>query len=402
MEDCKKHIAIVANFCDYGSEKTNNRFNYLAWLLSSFGHNVELVTSTFSHREKKQRERLESESLDYKTTLLFEPGYPKNVCLRRFKSHRVFARNVKKYLGETKKPDLLYCAIPSLNVAKICAKYCKNNGVKFIVDIQDLWPEAFKLVLRLPIVSDIIFAPMTWKANYAYKNADKIVAVSETYKNRGLKVNKKDDSGLCVFLGTELDEFDKLAKLHVVDKPNDEIWIGYAGTLGHSYNIELIIDALNLISDKLTKKVVFKVYGDGPYLDRFKSYAKDCKVSVDFLGRLEYSLMVANLIKCDIAVNPIVKGAAQSIINKHGDYAGAGLAVVNTQESQEYRALIEHYDAGINCGAESVEEVADALLELINNEEKRIMMGRNSRKLAEEKFDRKTTYKKILELINEN
>ena len=43
--------------------------------------------------------------------------------------------------------------------------------------------------------------------------------------------------------------------------------------------------------------------------------------------------MVGMLGVCDIAVNSISKGAAQSIINKHGDYAAAGLPVVNTQES---------------------------------------------------------------------
>ena len=89
-------------------------------------------------------------------------------------------------------------------------------------------------------------------------------------------------------------------------KPDDELWIGYAGTLGHSYNIEIVIDALNQIADKLTQKVVFKVLGDGPYLERFKEYAKDCKVQVDFLGRLEYSLMAAYLTHCDIEGQSLV------------------------------------------------------------------------------------------------
>ncbi len=398
-----KKILMVCHFTQTPDEVGNERFVYIADMLVRSGYDLEVVTTSFSHKKKKQREVTKEQMarLSYQLTLLYEPGYPKNVCLKRFKSHRIFATNVRKYLGEIEKPDLVYCAIPSLKVAKVCAKYCKEKGVKFIVDIQDLWPEAFKLVLRLPIVSGILFAPMTRQANYAYKNADKIVAVSNTYKNRGLKVNKKDDKGLCVFLGTELADFDKKAKSLDVDKPQDEIWIAYAGTLGHSYNLELIFDALNLIADKITKKVVFKVYGDGPYLERFKNYAKTCKIEVDFLGRLEYSEMVANLVRADIAVNPITRGSAGSIINKHGDYAMAGLAVVNTQESKEYRALLEDYNFGINCGVESVNDVANALLELVENDEKRILMGKNSRKLAEEKFDRKTTYQEILKLIEE-
>ncbi len=398
METKKKRIIIVANFCDYGVEKTNNRFNYLSELLKQSGCEVELITSTFSHREKKQRTLEEGNTL-YKTTLIKELGYTKNVCLRRFRSHYVFGKNLKKYLDKIEKPDVVYCAIPSLDAAKVTAKYCKRHNVPFIVDIQDLWPEAFKLVLKIPIVSDIIFAPMAWAANYAYRQADKVVAVSDTYKNRGLKVNKKDKEGLCVFLGTELLAFDQKAASHTIEKPEGELWIGYAGTLGHSYNIEIVIDALNKIADKLMQKVVFKVFGDGPYLERFKEYAKDCKVKVEFFGRLEYSLMTAYLTHCDIAVNPISKGAAQSIINKHGDYAAAGLPVVSTQENREYRSLVEDYHFGINCGVESIDDVGVALLELISNQEKRETMGRNARKLAEEKFDRKNSYLKILEAI---
>ena len=100
-------------------------------------------------------------------------------------------------------------------------------------------------------------------------------------------------------------------------------------------------------------------------------------------------------------MNPIVKGAAQSIINKHADYAAAGLPVVNTQECQEYRNLLESYGCGINCDVESVQQVADALQELIENPEKRKQMGENSRRMAEELFDRRNTYQQIAQIIEE-
>lgn len=62
----------------------------------------------------------------------------------------------------------------------------KINNVRFIIDIQDLWPEAFKMVFKLPIVSDIVFAPFNFLANGIYKRADEIIAVSDTYVNRAL------------------------------------------------------------------------------------------------------------------------------------------------------------------------------------------------------------------------
>ena len=193
----------------------------------------------------------------------------------------------------------------------------------------------------------------------------------------------------------------KSCKNIFVKKPDDELWITYAGTLGHSYNIEIVFDALNELPDDLGHNVVFHVFGDGPYLERFKQYAKKCKVKSNFHGRVDYPVMVANLCKSDIAVNPIVKGAAQSIINKHADYAAAGLPVVNTQECQEYRNLIDTYGCGINCEAESAKGVAIALQKLIENPKERRRMGENSRRMAEERFDRRSTYKQIVKIIED-
>ena len=90
---------------------------------------------------------------------------------------------------------------------------------------------------------------------------------------------------------------------------------------------------------------------------------------------------------------------AQSIINKHADYAAAGLPVVNTQECKEYRDLLERYGCGINCDVESAEQVADAIQELIENPDKRKRMAANSRRMAEECFDRRNTYQQIVKAI---
>lgn len=71
------------------------------------------------------------------------------------KSQKI-GQNVEIYLNKRKAPDLIYVAVPSLDVAEVCAAYCERNNVKFVVDIQDLWPEAFRLVFNIPVVSSMI------------------------------------------------------------------------------------------------------------------------------------------------------------------------------------------------------------------------------------------------------
>lgn len=395
----KKKVLVIANFTKLPNENGNSRFTYIINLIDKEKYDVELITSSFSHGEKRQREEVKNE-LDYKITLIKEPGYKKNVSLKRFYSHYIFAKNVKKYLQKSENnPDIIYCAVPSLDVAKVASNFAKKNNIRFIIDVQDLWPEAFKMVFNIPVISNIIFAPMESLANKIYSKADDIVAVSDTYAERATRINNKCNKGLTVFLGTDLDYFDKCKNADESLKDNKNFEIAYIGTLGHSYDIKNVIDAIAILNKKEIENIKFIVMGNGPLEQEFNNYATEKNVLCEFTGRLDYEKMIARLCYADIAVNPIKKGAAQSIINKVGDYAAAGLPVISTQECQEYRKIVEDYKIGYNVQNDNSEEIAEKILELYNNEELRKEYGKNNRRLAEEKFNRKTSYQKIKELI---
>lgn len=393
-----KDIVIVANFVSALDRTDNNRFSYLAEYLSD-EFQVELIASDFYHAKKCKRQG-DYSNFPFKVTLLHEPGYPKNVCLERFYSHSVFGKNVKKYLEQRKKPDAIYCAVPSLDAAKAAADYAKKNGIHLIIDIQDLWPEAFKMVFKIPIISDLIFMPMVRKANAIYKSADDIIAVSRTYCERALSVNEKCSETHTVFLGTKLSVFDNNAKtVSYTKKSDDEIWLTYCGTLGSSYDLKLVIDALAVLKERKVKLPVFLVLGDGPKKELFESYAKSKDLDIRFLGRLPYDEMCGILAYSDISVNPIVPGAAQSIINKHADYAAAGIPVLNSQECMEYRDLVDKFKMGLNCKNGDAKDMADKLETLLTDSNLRTEMGKGARNCAEQCFDREKTYGEIAEIL---
>lgn len=395
-------ILMIAQFNTFSFEGGNSRFTYLLDLFDYKKNEVEFITSNFRHSIKSKRiiDDTILTNLKYKLTLLDEPGYNKNVSLKRLYSHRILSNNLNKYLNRLDyKPDVIYCAIPSLDVANVAVRFANKNKIKFIIDIQDLWPEAFQMVLNIPIISNILFYPMMKKANYIYSHSDEIVAVSQSYVNRGLSVNKNVKKGLSVFLGTDLNYFDKCAKENC-KKFNDKlIRIGYIGTLGTSYDIKSVIDAIRLLNDRKINNIKFVVIGDGPLKHEFENYANSKNINAEFMGRLEYRKMVGLLCSCDIVVNPIIGKSVSSIINKVGDYAASGLPVINTQNSDEYRELVDRYEAGFNCENGNVEDIANKLEQLINNKKLRDKLGEGNRKLAVEKFDRDKTYNEIIKLI---
>ena len=76
-------------------ESNNSRFVYIAKLLAmSKNNNVEIITSDYNHTKKEKFNKIGK--LDgVKITACHEPGYPKNVCLKRFNSHKKLSKNVR-------------------------------------------------------------------------------------------------------------------------------------------------------------------------------------------------------------------------------------------------------------------------------------------------------------------
>lgn len=389
-------ILIISHFVSFPEETGNDRFCYIVdCLRKNTSHNIELVTSDFSHARKDYHD-MNRKYAAGNVTFIHEPKYKKNISFKRFYSHFVLGRNLKKYLRSRRRPDVIYCAVPSLSVAYQAKEYAARHKIRFIIDVQDLWPEAFQMVFHIPVISNVIYMPLRRLADCIYKGADDIAAVSGTYLKRAKKVNTKSGKGVVCFLGTDLRFFDScVSRDNVKDK--NKIRLVYIGTLGASYDIKTVIDALRIILRKEEINIELEVLGDGPQKEELEEYAKG--LPVNFYGRLEYRDMVQVLSQCDIAVNPFRHMAAQSIINKVGDYAAAGLPVINTLENKEYIHLLKKYNCGYTCENGNARDMAEKILYLTRHREVMQEMGRNSRRLAEEKFDREVTYQSIIKLI---
>ena len=379
-------IVILADFLGPLDGTFNSRFLYLADMLSK-DNEVEVITSDFIHGEKKYIDH-DIEKHNYIITMLHEGMYSKNVSLGRFYGHYIWGKNVTRYLiNRRKKPDAIYCAIPTLYASYEAARFCERNKIRFVIDVQDLWPEAYKMVFNVPVISSIVFSPFKFLADGIYRRADAICAVSDTYCKRAASVNKRVKETVTVFLGTKLSLFDENVRQNPIKKDKC-LWLGYCGSMGDSYDLKVVIDALALLENPPT----FIAMGDGQKKDEFERYAKEKSVKCLFTGRLPYDKMCGWLKKCDMVVNPIVGNSAASIINKHADYAASGRPVLNTQNSKEYRNLVEEYNMGFNCESGNATDLAEKIRILVEDEHLRIQLGENARRCAKERFDREKTY----------
>ena len=175
-----KKIAVITMGVKLNNEKGYTRFKFLSEFLVDAGYEVDLITTTFQHWEKAQRNISEIQKTKYKFHLkfIYEPGYKKNIDLKRVYSHRVAAKNLTALLEKEGDYDLIYCEIPPNDVALAAASYAKKKGIPFVPDVNDLWPEAMRMVLDIPVVSSMIFHPLQRDAEKVYSLVSGIVGLS--------------------------------------------------------------------------------------------------------------------------------------------------------------------------------------------------------------------------------
>lgn len=407
-----KKIAILTMGVRLKDEKGYTRFGYLAEFLTGMGYQVDLITTTFQHWEKAQRDLRQIKKdvaagvYPYKLRFIYEPGYRKNIDPLRVLSHKIAAKNLKKMLEkgplDGRDYDLIYAEIPPNDVALAAAEYAKKKGIPFVADVNDLWPEAMRMVLDIPVVSDAAFYPLKRDAEKVYSLVSGIVGTSDEYRDRPSKNQSRDIPKETVYVGNEIAEFDRGAEEYMAEtaKPEGEFWVTYAGTIGTSYDIRTMILAGEKLAEEGHEEIKIKILGDGPLKEELEALADSRQIrNVEFTGYAPYEEMAAYLKQSDILVNSFVKKAPQSIVTKIGDYLAAGKPMINTCMSREFRRKVKQDGFGINIMPEDAGVLAEAILKLKQNEGRRLEMGRRARAVAEAEFDRPEAYKKIERLI---
>ena len=397
-------IAVITMGVRLNGEKGYTRFRYICEFLADAGYQVDLITTTFQHWEKAQRdvEKIKADSYRFGIKFIYEPGYRKNVDLRRIRSHRIAAKNLTALLEREGDYDLLYAEIPPNDVALAAAEFAQRRGIPFVADVNDLWPEAMRMVLDIPVFSDILFYPLKRDAEKVYRLVSGVIGTSDEYRDRPFRNQDRPVPRETVYVGNELSVFDAGAEENMgsIRKESGEFWVTYAGTSGTSYDIRTMILSAEELAGRGRKNIKFKILGDGPMKKELEDLAVSRNISnVEFLGYAPYDKMAAYLKASDILVNSFVRKAPQSIVTKIGDYLAAGRAMINTCMSPEFRAKVENDGFGVNIIPEDAGILADAVESLYQDEALRLEMGRRARRIAEEQFDRPQSYRRIEKLI---
>lgn len=323
------------------NSRINNVYDYCP-------RNKLIITTDFDHGKKNKRNK-DSNNCSRNILQLTVPQYKKNVSFRRFYSHLIFAFKLKKRLKKfTQKPTLIYCAMPTSFAAFFCGCYCKRNNIRFVIDIIDIWPESLLVLLPFKKFFKLIFRPWYYISRKAYKMADIIFAESKSYLEIAKKYNNTEKA-YAFYLGSDTEQASNYMNSSNVslNKPDDEVWICYGGSLGSSYDFDVIFDALNHLKCNVDVKFRFLFIGDGVRRKEIEQKIKNMNIPAEVTGSLEYNDFLKYLSFCDIGINPFLKDTKVAFSYKFNDYVVTNLCILNNLKG-ETSELVDKYKIGRN------------------------------------------------------
>ncbi len=369
------------------------------------GHEVTYWISNIDHRSKQVR-TVSSDLLSIngiKLRVVESTSYNEHISVDRIKFETNFIKEfAKKAVYEGELPDLIIIGEPSLFVSFTFVRFVEKHNIPFIIDMVDLWPELFRIILPKPLrfLDKILFAPLYWKRSWFIKKAAGILSVSEAYLEIAKKDNKSEKFKV-VYLGVDLSNFDNIdvSDFTVPQKGNGEFWVIYAGTLGNNYDTKGLIDlAKSIENSKLDLKLF--IAGDGNLKNFVLNSIKEFRLQkTQFLGRLTPNYLVNLYQQCDIALSMYSKDSTVSMPVKAFDYFAAGLPIINSL-GMDLKRFIEIYNVGLNYTPENHEELFGKILTLVQNPDVLLEMKNNSIQLAK-RFDKKNIYKHYVEFAEE-
>ena len=389
-----KKCLIVSVFGGDSNKEGNSRVANIVNSLDTKVADYTYITTDFVHRTKSYREDISGND---NTVYIHVPSYKKNISAKRIYSHVVFAVKLRRYLLSLRtKPYSVYCAMPTSTSAWIAGRYCKKNHVKFVIDVIDLWPDSLLPLTSLKKILSILTLPWKWITVSAYKKADIIIGESRQYANVAAGYNPMAPT-YPLYLGVDPARTERIIQTSrlEINKPKDELWIAYGGSLGVSYDFRTLVSSVASLNSKFKYRLLF--IGDGvsrPYVEKL---VDQYNVTATITGYVPYEDMLKYLSACDIAVNIFKKDTKVVHSYKFNDYVAAGCFVLNSLQG-ETAELVEEYKVGLNF--DYVKNTLEKILqECVLNWDKYKQFRKNNKRLVAEVLDKNLIYPKISALL---
>lgn len=284
----------------------------------------------------------------------------------------------------------------------LCSLIKKCLKVPFIYNLQDIFPDSM-VNTGMCIKGSFLYGIGNQIANYAYKNSDKIIVISEDFKQILLKKGIPEEKIELIYNWVDentvvsvLREKNKLFDEYGIDR--NKFYISYSGNIGMTQNMNMLLEVAEELKDRTD--IGFILVGDGAYKKQVAKWITEKNLTnVTLIPFQPYECISEVFSLGDVGLIISKAGVgSNSVPSKTWSYMSAErpiLACFDT-DSELYTTLNK-----VNCGvcveADDKSGLKQAILDMAHKNLQE--QGRNSRKYILENLTKKIGTKRYEMII---
>ena len=334
----------------------------------------------------------------------------KNPILRAIRYFRVNFKHYRKgkkaegidiiVAGSTPPTQGLLCAGVKKKLSK---KYGRN--VPFIYNLQDIFPDS--LVHTGLAKRD----GLLWKIgrrieDKTYRAADKIVVISEGFKQNIMAKGVPEEKIVIIENWIDTNEVVNIPReenklFDKYDLPRDKFYITYSGNVGHTQNMDMLLDIAKRIAE-VNGNIMFVILGAGAAKAHVSERVNAEKIeNVILLPFQDYADISHVFSLGDMGLIISKKGVgSNSVPSKTWSIMSASRPVLASFDKDgDLDRVITDNDCGICVAPEDTEGFYNTILSCYENRERLAEMGKNGRTYVTTNLTKEIGTRKWVELI---
>jgi colanic acid biosynthesis glycosyl transferase WcaI len=303
------------------------------------------------------------------------------------------------------RPDVVIATSPQLLVGLSGWWLARCNGVPFVFEVRDLWPESLAAV-GMGSQNSPLHRSLAKIAGFLYRSCDRLVVVTPAFKDYLIEHWRVPEEKIFVVEnGVETSLFRRLAPNLAIRRElgaEGKFVASYIGTMGNAHGLETLLEAATLLCER-APKILFLLVGEGAEKARIVSLARSRGLTnVRFVGQQAREKIPAYITASDACLVLLKRTELFKTVlpTKMLEFMSCARPVILGVDGHA-RRVMEQAKAGIFVTPEDPAALADAVMQLADDPELRESLGRNGRQHVLQYFSRQHTAKVYLDVLQD-
>ena len=303
------------------------------------------------------------------------------------------------------RPDVVIATSPQLLVGLSGWWLARCNGVPFVFEVRDLWPESLAAV-GMGSQNSPLHRSLAKIAGFLYRSCDRLVVVTPAFKDYLIEHWRVPEEKIFVVEnGVETSLFRRLAPNLAIRRElgaEGKFVASYIGTMGNAHGLETLLEAATLLCER-APKILFLLVGEGAEKARIVSLARSRGLTnVRFVGQQAREKIPAYITASDACLVLLKRTELFKTVlpTKMLEFMSCARPVILGVDGHA-RRVMEQAKAGIFVTPEDPAALADAVMRLADDPALRESLGRNGRQHVLQYFSRQHTAKVYLDVLQD-